>query len=92
MEGHAKRAIGNVRTARFNSRMIDAEQAAEIEDRLADLLGVRVDDLRDYISGNIRAGGARRTGYRFVRGTHSGTYERDPNGLDMLPAGYSIPE
>jgi hypothetical protein len=32
-----------------------------------------------------------RTGYRFVRGSHSGTYVRDPDGTDRLPAGYSIP-
>jgi hypothetical protein len=32
-----------------------------------------------------------RTGYRFVRGTHSGTYVRDPDGTDRLPAGYTIP-
>jgi len=33
-----------------------------------------------------------RTGYRFVRGTHSGTYIRDPQGTDPLPFGYTIPE
>ncbi len=32
------------------------------------------------------------TGYRFVRGTHSGTYIRDPEGRDHLPVGYSMPE
>ncbi|HEY7252174.1 MAG TPA: hypothetical protein VIG37_16870 [Methylomirabilota bacterium] len=32
-----------------------------------------------------------RTGYRFVRGAHSGTYVRDPEGTDPLPFGYSIP-
>jgi hypothetical protein len=32
-----------------------------------------------------------RTGYRFVRGTHSGTYVRDPEGTDRLPVGYTIP-
>jgi hypothetical protein len=32
-----------------------------------------------------------RTGYRFVRGTHSGTYIRDPEGTDRLPVGYTIP-
>lgn len=72
--------------------MIDAEQAAQIEARLAKLLDVRADVLRDYLSGNIRAGGARRTGYKFVRGSHGGSYVRDPQGTDMLPAGHTIPE
>ena len=31
----------------------------------------------------------RRTGWRFVKGTHSGTYVRDPRGTDPLPAGYA---
>ena len=70
--------------------MIEAEQALEIEARLAKLLQVRVDDLRDYARGNIRAGGARRTGYRLVRGTHGGSYVRDPNGTDILPAGSQV--
>jgi hypothetical protein len=35
-----------------------------------------------------RGGGERRTGWRFRRGTHSGTYVRDPKGTDVLPAGY----
>ncbi len=29
-----------------------------------------------------------RTGWRFVRGTHSGSYIRDPEGTDRLPAGH----
>ncbi len=28
------------------------------------------------------------TGWRFVRGSHSGTYVRDPRGTDRLPEGY----
>jgi hypothetical protein len=71
--------------------MIEPERAAEIEDRLADLLGIRLDDLRDYMTGNIRAGGARRTGYRFVRGSHGGSYVRDRDGTDIMPPGYQIP-
>jgi hypothetical protein len=70
--------------------MIEAEEAHEIEERLASLLDLRADHLRDYLDGNVRAG-VRRTGYRFVRGTHGGTYVRDPEGCDILPAGYSIP-
>jgi hypothetical protein len=71
--------------------MIDAERAADIEARLAKLLEVEVDDLRDYVEGNIRAGGARRTGYTFVRGTHGGSYVRDSAGTDILPAGRQVP-
>jgi hypothetical protein len=71
--------------------MIEAEQAAEIEARLAKALGVSVEALRDFLNGNIRAGGARRTGYRFIRGTHGGSYVRDPQGTDILPAGFSVP-
>jgi hypothetical protein len=71
--------------------VIDAEKAATIEQRLAALLDVEVDELRDYLRGNLRAGPARRTGIRFVRGTHSGRYVRDPEGTDVPPAGYSLP-
>ena len=28
------------------------------------------------------------TGWRFVRGTHSGTFVEDPRGRDRLPTGY----
>lgn len=30
----------------------------------------------------------RRTGWTWVRGTHSGTYVRNPRGTDPLPSGY----
>lgn len=30
------------------------------------------------------------TGWRFVRGTHGGTYARDPEGQDKLPKGYDV--
>lgn len=30
------------------------------------------------------------TGWRWVRGSHSGTYVRDKQGTDALPPGYSI--
>jgi len=32
--------------------------------------------------------GQRRTGWTFQRGSHSGTYVRDPKGIDVLPSGY----
>jgi hypothetical protein len=71
--------------------MIEPERAKDIEERLAELLDVRVEEVRDYVQGNIRAGGKRRTAYRFVRGTHGGTYVRDSEGTDILPAGHQAP-
>ncbi len=70
--------------------MIETKKAVAIEARLASLLEVEPEDVRDYFHGNIRAGGKRRTGYKFVRGTHGGSFVRDPDGTDILPAGYSI--
>lgn len=35
-----------------------------------------------------RNGGKKRTGWKWQRGTHSGTYVRDPRGTDPLPMGY----
>ena len=69
--------------------MIDADKAREIETCLAESLGIPADDVRDYFNGNVRAGGSRRTGYRFIRGTHGGTYVPDPDGMDIPP--YPVP-
>ena len=69
--------------------MISGDRAIEIEKQLAQLLGVEVDELRDYLAGNIRASSSRRTGFRFVRGTHGGHYVRDREGTDIRPAGVS---
>jgi hypothetical protein len=71
--------------------MIETKQAVAIEERLAAMLEVRVEEVRDYLRGNIRAGSGRRTGIRFVRGTQSGSYVRDPEGTDLLPPGYEEP-
>jgi hypothetical protein len=71
--------------------MISGDRALEIEEGLADLLDVEVEELRDYFRGNIGESRNRRTGYRFIRGTHGGHYVRDPDGTDILPAGASIP-
>jgi hypothetical protein len=57
--------------------MISSDRALKIEQQLAQLLEVEVDELRDYLAGNIRKSSTRRTGFRFVRGTHSGHYVRD---------------
>ena len=69
--------------------MISGDRAVKIERQLAHLLDVEVDELRDYLAGNIRATSARRTGFRFVRGTHGGHYVRDREGTDIAPAGVS---
>jgi hypothetical protein len=71
--------------------MIKGDVAKEIEERLADLLGVEVAALRDYLQGRVGSSGSRRTGYRLIRGTHGGQYVRDPDGTDVLPAGISVP-
>ena len=71
--------------------MISGDVAKEIEERLAELLGVEVGDLRDFLQGRIGSSGDRRTGYRLIRGTHGGQYVRDPAGTDILPAGVSVP-
>ncbi len=71
--------------------VISAERAATIERELASLVGVEPDQLRDYLRGYIKAGRARRTGFRFVRGTHGGDYVHDPQGVDELPVGFRAP-
>jgi hypothetical protein len=53
-------------------------------------IGVEAKDLRDWMSGNIGQSGNRRTGVRFVRGTHGGHYVRDPEGTDIRPPGFSL--
>jgi hypothetical protein len=71
--------------------MIEAEKATDIEQRLAELLEVRPKEVRDYFRGNVRSGAGRKTGFRFVRGTHGGSYIRDPEGTDIVPAGWEEP-
>jgi hypothetical protein len=71
--------------------MISGDRAKEIEQRLADLLDVEIAELRDYLRGNIREGAARRTGFRFIRGTHGGQYVSDPEGTDIPSIRASVP-
>jgi hypothetical protein len=71
--------------------MISGERATDIEQRLAELLEVEVDQLRDYLAGNVGASPTRKTGFRFVRGTHGGQYVRDRNGTDIMRNGVSVP-
>ena len=70
--------------------MISGERALKIETQLAQVLDVEVDELRDYLAGNVRTSSTRRTGFRFVRGTHGGHYVRDREGTDIRPAGLSV--
>ena len=71
--------------------MINGDRAKEIERRLADVLGVELAELRDYLRGNIAESGTRRTGFRFIRGTHGGQYVRDPEGTDIPSGRASLP-
>ncbi len=71
--------------------MISGERALRIEEQLAHLLNVEVDELRDYLAGNIGASSTRRTGFRFVRGTHGGQYVRDREGTDIVRPRASVP-
>jgi hypothetical protein len=71
--------------------MISGQRALEIEEQLAQMLDVEVDELRDYVAGNIGASSTRRTGFPFVRGTHGGQYIRDCEGTDIVRPGASVP-
>ena len=71
--------------------MIGGQRALTIEERLAQLLDVELDELRDYLAGNIGASSMRRTGFRFVRGTHGGQYVRDREGTDIVRPRASVP-
>jgi hypothetical protein len=71
--------------------MISGDRARVIEERLADLLGVEIVELRDYLQGSIRESADRRTGFRFIRGTHGGQYIRDPEGTDIPSLRASVP-
>lgn len=71
--------------------MISGDRAREIEERLAALLDVEIEELRDYLRGNIKESANRRTGFRFIRGTHGANYVRDPEGTDILPSRTSLP-
>jgi hypothetical protein len=75
-----------------------SETARRIETRLARALRVDPSEVRDYVTevleDRLWRGGEkreRRTGFRFVRGTHGGTYVRDPDGTDVLPPNVEPP-
>jgi hypothetical protein len=69
-----------------------------MEQQLAKVLGVEPAAVRNYMYSVIeerlwrgRDLTQRRTGFRWVRGTHGGRFVRDPDGTDVLPPGYEAP-
>jgi len=70
--------------------MISTEKATTIEQRLAQLLSCRPDELRDWLAQRVENPPGK-TGLRFVRGTHGGAYKVDPDGTDELPPGQEPP-
>jgi hypothetical protein len=71
--------------------MISGDRARALEERLAELLDVEIEELREYLRGKVGESADRRTGFRLIRGTHGGQYVRDPEGTDILPARVSLP-
>jgi hypothetical protein len=70
--------------------MISSDKAQDFEKRLSMLLECRPDELRDWLGQRIDYG-PRRTGLRWVRGSHGGGFVADPEGTDELPPGYEPP-
>jgi len=74
-----------------------SRESVDLEQRLAKLLGADPADVRSYICEVIeerlwgRSPKGRKTGFRFVRGTHGGAFVRDPEGNDTPPVGYEAP-
>lgn len=75
-----------------------SENAFRIENELARVLRAEATEVRGYVAEVVqerawqeRETPQRRTGFRFVRGTHGGSYVRDPAGTDILPPGVEPP-
>jgi hypothetical protein len=75
-----------------------SDEARAVERRLADQLGLEPEAVREYVLAVLeerlwRSGERkdRPTGFRFQRGSHSGTWVRDPEGTDVLPPGAQPP-
>lgn len=74
-----------------------SRESVDLEQRLAKLLGADPADVRTYLCEVIeerlwgRSPKERKTGFRFVRGTHGGAFLRDPEGNDTPPVGYEVP-
>jgi len=74
--------------------MISHERSLEIERRLAEVLGVEPEEVRDYVRSYVdvrRVEGRRVTRIKVLRGTHGFTLVRHPEGTDPLPAGHEFP-
>jgi hypothetical protein len=72
--------------------------AHDVEAKLAQVLRIEPEAVREYVvevlEDRLWRGGEdreRRTGFRFVRGTHGGSFIRDPEGTDILPPGVEPP-
>jgi hypothetical protein len=75
-----------------------SDEARSIETALAKALGVESTAIRNYafecVEEHLWRGGTtekRRTGFKFVRETHSGSFVHDAGGTDVLPVGYEPP-
>jgi len=73
-------------------------ETLQLEQRLARLLDAEPEEVRGYLYDVIeerlwrgRNLTERVTGFRFVRGTHAGSYVRDPDGTHILPPGVQPP-
>jgi len=88
--------LGNDRYGCSTAVMLSRE-SVDLEQRLAKLLGADPADVRTYLCEVIeerlwgRRPKERKTGFRFVRGTHGGAFVRDPEGNDTPPVGYEVP-
>jgi hypothetical protein len=87
----------SIRGGRLDFSMLSDESRA-LERRIAESLNVDEKDLRAYLVEVLeerlyrgRESTERRTGFRFTRGTHSGTFIRDRDGTDLLPVGHQPP-
>jgi hypothetical protein len=75
-----------------------SDEGRAVERRLADRLGLEPVAVREYVlevlEERLWRSGERKerpTGFRFLRGSHSGTWIRDPEGTDVLPPGIQAP-
>lgn len=75
-----------------------SDESGALERRIAESLNIDERNLRKYLVEVLeerlyrgRESTERRTGFRFTRGTHSGTFVRDPEGTDLLPVGHQPP-
>ena len=93
----ARRRGGAVRRVRLSGGVI-SDEARAVERRLAEQLGLEPEAVREYVlellEERLWRSGERKerpTGFRFKRGSHSGTWIRDPEGTDVLPPGVQPP-